>query len=508
MKSLTAGRTAATAVLGLMFATLLWRLVVFLGLSLEALRWPFGLDYGEGIVWQQANMMFTPRAYGPIDGFPAIVFHYTPLYHVATRALAALAGLDMLFAGRLVSIVSTLAAAVVMAAVGARAAPPEATRAERMLAGAGGALSVFCFFPLVAWARLMRVDMLADFLSVLGFWLSLKAFQRPGFIYAAALCFVGSVFTKQTTIAAPAAIALLGLWLRPPLALRLIGACVAMGLAALAILEWETDGGFVRHILLYNINSVDLAGLRWIAFAFEYHAPLLLAALLLASLRTYEMRRRANGSSWRALAGEPADLAWLGLLFYFGTSTVMLGSIAKEGATFNYLIEWLMVISMLAGGGLAPATRFALNSAPGDRLDPRLAMAVVIAPLLIAIQGPRSPTPYVRIDQEPLLTSLVERLGRADKPIISDDMVLVLRSGKPVVWEPAIFKELGKSGVWNEQTLIERLKNRDIAMFITQGQSGGAILSTHYNPEVAKAVDEAYPVLETYGDYTLHLPRP
>lgn len=83
------------------------------------LRWPYELDYGEGIVWQQTNMMFTDRAYGAIDGVPGIVFHYTPLYHVMTRGLSEVTGTDMLYAGRLVSIISTLLSVIVVA----RAAP-------------------------------------------------------------------------------------------------------------------------------------------------------------------------------------------------------------------------------------------------------------------------------------------------------------------------------------------------------------------------------------------------
>jgi hypothetical protein len=72
----------------------------------HALAYPFSLDYGENIVWQQALLIPGPRMYGPIDHLPFIVFHYAPVYHMAARAVMAL-GVDPLAAGRAVSIAAT-----------------------------------------------------------------------------------------------------------------------------------------------------------------------------------------------------------------------------------------------------------------------------------------------------------------------------------------------------------------------------------------------------------------
>ena len=414
----------------------------------------------------------------------------------------------MLFAGRAVSIVSTLLTAFMIGVLGARAAPPSASRNERILAGAGGALAWFCFLPVLYWARLMRVDMLAELLSIVGFWLGLKAFQRPALIYAAALCFVGAVFTKQSAIAAPAALFALTSWLRPRLAIELVSVCLALGLATLGLLEWATGGEFLRHIVLYNINRINLANLKWISFTLRSHQLLFLGALILAFLRTDDLRKRAVGRSWRSFLVEPCDVAWLGLLFYFATTTLMLGAIAKSGASLNYLLESLMVICVLIGGGLAYATRFVLTPPSDARPDARQALGVIIAPLLLALQAPWTLTPDIRPDREPALERLSERVRGAAKPIISDDMVMLLRSGKPVVWEPAIFAELANEGVWDESPFIQRIMKKEFAMFITENTRGSAIYDSRYNPAVADAIDAAYPVLEKLDDYTLHLPPP
>ncbi|HEU4766704.1 MAG TPA: hypothetical protein VFS77_04995, partial [Pyrinomonadaceae bacterium] len=66
------------------------------------------IDYGEGIVWWQAAYVTDWKyAFRPIESYPHIVFHYPPLFHLVSRALAKLTG-DLLMAGRLTSILSLI----------------------------------------------------------------------------------------------------------------------------------------------------------------------------------------------------------------------------------------------------------------------------------------------------------------------------------------------------------------------------------------------------------------
>ena len=80
---------------------------------------------------------------------------------------------------------------------------------------------------------------------------------RPPLIVASAALFVAAVYTKQTSIVAPAAVFLTFLLLRPRLAWALAASCVVIGLVVLGALQLATDGGFVRHIFLYNVNRFD-----------------------------------------------------------------------------------------------------------------------------------------------------------------------------------------------------------------------------------------------------------
>ncbi len=112
--------------------------------------------------------------------------------------------------------------------------------------------------PVIAWTPLMRVDMLANALGLLGLVFAIRAIDRPAWIYAASVAFVLSLYTKQIGIAAPMAAFAVLLLVDRKTALRGLAASTLLGLIILGTLTWLTDGGFVRHIFMYNVNRLDL----------------------------------------------------------------------------------------------------------------------------------------------------------------------------------------------------------------------------------------------------------
>jgi hypothetical protein len=92
----------------------------------------------------------------------------------------------------------------------------------------------------------------------------------------------------------------------------------------------------------------------------------------------------------------------------------------------------------------------------------------------------------------------------ADKPVISDDMVLLLRSGREVLWESSIFAELASTGRWDERPFVRRIRDGEFAFFVTWGQRGHYRFDERYNPAVADAIDAAYPVKQETAGLTIH----
>ena len=141
----------------------------------------------------------------------------------------------------------------------------------------------------------------------------------------------------------------------------------------------------------------------------------------------------------------------------------------------------------------------------------RLFAHPVFVPLLIGLQalvsGPLadyvSQASSARVAELETLRSMVRS---APRPVISDDMVLLMRAGVPVQWEPAIFAELASTGTWDETPFVERVKAHHFAFFVTVGKRGDRLFDSRYNRAVADAMDAAYPVQREIAGYTIHFP--
>lgn len=479
-----------------------------------AVNYPYELDYGEGIVWQQAALMFTPAAYGDIGTFPMIVFHYTPLFHATARLVAAASHGDLLISGRIVSIISTIGCGVAVAALVDLASERHQPRSSRVLVAFASAATVACLKQIVLWSLLMRVDMLAHVLSLMGLWFGIRAFRDPSQIYVASVCFLCAVFTKQNAIAAPAALFASALVLQPRLAARGLAFCLVGGAATLAFLSHATDGRILRHVFLYNINRVEFSQLNIVIQIAAQDVELVIAAAIGAVLLAAPLRKELRLRKWETARqlirhDEKLTSAMVALL-YAGITTVMLVGIVKVGATINYSIEWLFSLCILAGASLSMLVRglgqSVISGASVAALNPR----ALYGPLLIAGQAaafvPFNAAALGEPHQRRELQSIVGRIARASKPVVSDDMVLVMRAGKRVEIEPAIAAELGSVGVWDERPYVKRIMRGDFAMFITEGERGDREFDLRYNPSVADAMAKAYPVTEYVGGYAIHLP--
>lgn len=499
----------------LIFALLLRALAWFLTATLPAIGDPAEYDYGEGIVWQQMRLIFAGKGYAPIDSFPSIVFHYPPVYHAITWAVARLGGFDELAAGRGVSLASTFIIALLVGLISAQLARAPG-RLTRLLCGLTAGLVALSFPPVMLWARVMRVDMVACALSLGGLYLAMLALRRPRLIHIAALAFVAAVYAKQTMIAAPASVFLVLLVLRPRLALAGIATSVTAGLIVLASLTAETGGGFPRHIFLYNINRIDLSQIVSAAAIIALQAPYLALAFFGFLKLASALARAGEGAQGWAdlrsrLGGDPPSIQRLVVIAYLVVTTLMLAMIAKVGASVNYLIEWMLVVSILVGLSLEEV--FGAAFPPRGSLEshrPNLAL-IAILPLAFAVQavmtsGVRGDGPPKTAQRATELAELSRRIHAADRPVISDNMVLVIRSGKEVVWEPAIFAELAHTGFYDERPFVQKVRRGDFAFFLTDGDRGSNLFDARYTPAVADAMAAAYPKKQKLAGLVAHLP--
>lgn len=501
-------RTSITVVRVALFALtalLAWHAYHFAAGSIRGILYPHELDYGEGIVWFQVQQLFAGDAFGDISRFPTVVFHYTPLYHFLSGLLAA-TGIDGLVAGRLLSVASTAAMVLLIGAIVRHVIiQAEGARWVANACAAIAGLSLLVSFPVKIWAPLMRVDMLAFALALAGIYAGLHAIRRPRFVYAAALLFVLAVFTKQTMIAAPASVFLVLLLYRPRTAFAGIATCLVAGSVTLGALTYATGGGFLRHVFAYNVNRFDFGRIDQIAIIGLGHIFLVAAALIgtastLPAIRRFARRRRT---------ADPGEAAATMLGCYLLLTTIMLLLVLKSGSSANYFIEWFVALAIFAGLAARAAVErsFAVGGASVSETHAVGKLAIAALCMQAVFIDPNQYPGRFFSARADGLARLTEMVRAADGPVISDDMVVVMRAGKPVLWEPAIFTELAATGVYDERPFVRMIEQKRFAFFIIYQGRGGNLFSQRYSPAVAAAIDTAYPRRENIAGLTVHFPR-
>lgn len=496
---MTVLRQVAIALSGLVVLVLLLRFLAFLKMALEAVVYPFQLDYGEGIVWQQALLIPRSAMYGNITRFPFIVFHYPPFYHLVVRAVAQF-GIDYLAAGRSISLVATLVLGTFIAAMIVEANQNAFSQGCRFAGAAIGALALFTFGPVVQWSPLMRVDMLAVMLGFAGMYAALRSPERPWLMHVAALTFVLAIYAKQTCLAAPVASFAMLLLAEPRRAVRAmaLGLCTA-GLI-LALLTWQTQGGFLQHIIIYNINRFQLSHGLHRMWEQRVHG----IYLVLALLGLIEGWRRSGvlvagiclDRLRQALRQKPATRVLFVVTLYFGLTAAGLVLVGKLGAAANYFIEfmcaWPVPLGLLATYVLDAIWKGSPNR------DPRITAVVTVATMLLLLLqlAELPPLPYRGLANPGRiagLEQLVEEIRHAGKPVLSEDMVLLLRAGQRVPWEPAIFAELASLGRWDERLILDMIESHAFAFIITNGPPNAPLDKERYTAAVLAAIAAAYP---------------
>jgi hypothetical protein len=472
---------------------------------IAAVRYPFGLDYGEGIVWQQAMLIPGPRMYGDITRFPFIVFHYPPAYHLAVRAVSDL-GVDWLATGRAISVISSFAGCGVLAAMAWSGLREITCPAAALLGAAVAGLVIVTCGPFVTFSPLMRVDMLAIALDLAGLWCVLASIERPFLSYVGFALFVLAVFTKQTSVAAPLAASVL-LLTRPRQAVKATGFGIALGLVPLVILTWMTHGGFERHILLYNINRYSLHRLLYNLYRWDlpYIIYFVLAVASVCVGWRYVFRTAAPSVAalrYQVIVSRFARLLTL-VTAYFCLCTLTLILYGKSGAGPNYMIEWMFAWSILVGllAGIAANGLMTQGRSNGPSVQPVPALVILFLVLQAALLARTAHLPNDTVRAG--LAELVRKVQAADKPVISDDMVVLMRAGKEVVWEPAIFAELATMKVWDEQPFLDMIKQHDFSFII---KTGTAMDASRFTPAVTSAIEAYYPRIEKIAGTTVHLP--
>lgn len=443
------------------------------------LRSPYSRDYGEGVVLALSQLLGRQGTYfGPLDDYPMVHGNYPPVFLLLSAAAFRFFGLSLAVT-RGLSLLSTAALmAVAYAIVRARGR-------DRSLALCAALMLVAPWF-VVTWAPLGRVDMLACLFSVTGLWLFTTAEEPGAWLWAAGACFTLGVFTKQTALVAPAA-ALLSL-LREPASRRLIPrfllAFAGPAGAVLLVLVLATHGQAWAHLVTYTAAAdYSLAALRKGYESFLVISGPLLAIVLLGL---------------GACPGELLGRRTLPFSLYWLMNLAALVTAAKAGAAQNYLVEpWLatVLLAALALGALRERSPEVFRWWPA----PMLAAAAVA--LVADHDAARLPRPIRNPGQAAEYRALDEAVAAVSGPILSENLSVLVRNGKPVVVEPFGLLLLSHKGLWRPDRLVADCEAGRFALVVYEDRLRDI-------PGIDTCLDRRYERFASLGPYELFRPRP
>src|SRR5262245_19357870 len=174
-----------------------------------AIAYPFELDFGEGLVLAATRALAAGRpVYQAAEQLPATISNYPPVYYAAVAVAGAAFG-DHVAVGRTLSLISAILIAVALGVLAWRALDPASGSLRRAVAAlCAGAMFLQISYT-ATWAALMRVDLLAILFAVAGVIVFGATAGRGRHVYWCLVPFLLAAYTKQTTLAAPAACVLI-----------------------------------------------------------------------------------------------------------------------------------------------------------------------------------------------------------------------------------------------------------------------------------------------------------
>lgn len=449
--------------------------------------------YGESWLLDGARRIAHGEGlYAPATEVPLMHIAYTPLYYALVGGLQRLFGDSGYTLGRLVSLVSTIAGACLLAWMIRRIT----SRWSYGLLAAG--LFLTQNLTALLWASLHRVDALA-----LGLTLGGLALFAAGRVSLAALVFVLALMTKQTFFVAPLA-AFLALWPYRPAMVRFAATLGGGGLLFVAAAQWLSGGWFWWHTVVANGNQPDLATFATLVGTFLQYNGLAVVAALAAC----------------ALPSAPGERVWR---FYVVGCLITLVSVAKLGASSNYWLELSAAVAALlaiASGKLAawPTVKVVgptvlagalLVAVPAYQAT---AMEVAINGVdLLRTQRPQFLSlvgdgehydPPIRVDAR-----FVDSIAREPGDVLTDNSGLAVAAGKRIAYEFQIFQLLSAEGQWSDQPIIDAVYAHRFSLVALMHPLDAPIRSTRWTPGVVAALRSSYQPSGEQAGFWLYRPN-
>lgn len=407
----------------------------------------------ESVVAAQSLMLIHDGTlYYDLNQYPYTVCAYTPIFYLLEAGLARL-GLPVFTAGRLISFAALIGLIILCGKLAESYTDNRyAAWCARLFAASSSLL--------LNWGTVGQVDTLAFFLAVWAFY-QYSRFERSNAIvhlYIAAVLAVLATFTKQTALAAPAAIFVLLVtrnWKRG----FAFGVAWAGAVAVIALtLNAATNGRFLADTIFANMNPMSAKKLG----AQLTQLGSLAGGLLIIVAIAFATMRKARGAA---------------LLVYLGFAGAMFAVTApKIGSDTNYQIETTVLLAICAAVALHEINFFNLYFAKS-----KSAVTLLLLPAAIHIAVGYRVVPNIvlfRVAIERARAAQIEALRPFIAPkgglVLSTDYNAMVRLRQRLDVEPLIYSLLVRSGKVDPEPIRRDIERGAFStIFLSQDVFGG-----------------------------------
>lgn len=436
----------------------------------------FQMDPEEGALLFQAMQIGRGESiYRPLVDEPYVVGTYPPVYLWICSWFAD-PELPSFAAGRVVSLVALGGILVCIVVI-------VSWRARNPLLGLLAASMFMVTYPVFRWTAYYRVDMLAIFLSLAGLTATVLWPRRRSAMMASIALFALALFTKQTEVAAPAAVCFAAILRDRKEGLKYLAFLAAAVLVPFAILSAITGGQFAVHTIYYNMNEFVWGDVKsWARHAWLFYRWLIVAAAVSAG--------SAGWLCWRGRRSDAVlDVDPLSLFLVFSIFNFL--AVGKSGSAENYLLTPLAAMAMAScdvAGRLARVWTLR-----------RLVVSVLLAGLFllhglrihalapIMLNPAQNPGP-----SDFAAASRIAQIVRQSETSWSELAVFNLLAGRSPHYQPFIMNELVRQNKLDGMGWIDKLRDGKIKTLVTNTNANSNDYTNVYSPEMRATIQSLF----------------
>ena len=439
-------------------------LVLFFWVAFNIIRFPYGVDYGEAPLMDQVKKIQMGEAIykGDFNTPPYVIANYPPLYPLLVAGINSFFNSLVFQTGRLVALTFSIISGLVIGLF------TFSLTHKKILA----IFSVAIFWGnpyVIIWSSQARVDMMALAFSLLGLYILFKQKDSTAWILVSCLCFILSIFTRQTYLLAGPLAGFIWLFkVNRKHAFLFLVTLTISSLLLFGMINALTQGGFYSNIVTANINEISLS--RTVAM-FKQLFIIWPVILIMVAVLLIHVFQKWNKSS-RNL---PDTIEYHEFLVY-GLTTFTTGAlltaltVGKVGSDVNYFLEIIAACSIWMAIGLSTI----MNSINRRNL---MILGLLLLQLVWVLIGAIPITGAAiesRWNMLPRYNSLYQEINTATQKgiVLSDDFLdMVVLSGKPIYYQPFEYGQLYNAGLWDPTALVEQIEQKEFPLVVIGGDT-------------------------------------